>query len=118
MLLANQYVDDVIIGAPYFVTSDLIKSFNISKVVQIDQILQEQRAFQQQQLGELAERDPYQIPKDLGIFKNIKIDNILSTDIICQRIIQNRERQLQRFNKGSKKMDVYYNELKEYVPEL
>lgn len=33
MLLANRYVDDVIIGAPFNVTEDLIKTFNISKVV-------------------------------------------------------------------------------------
>ena len=33
MVLANKYVDDVVIGAPYQITSDLIKSLNIYKVV-------------------------------------------------------------------------------------
>ena len=33
MVLANKYVDDVIIGAPYEITADLIKTFNISVVV-------------------------------------------------------------------------------------
>jgi ethanolamine-phosphate cytidylyltransferase len=33
MVLANQYVDDVIMGAPFGVTDDLIKTFNIQVVV-------------------------------------------------------------------------------------
>lgn len=33
MVLANKWVDEVIIGAPYFITDDLIKTFNIQKVV-------------------------------------------------------------------------------------
>ena len=33
MALACRYVDDVVIGAPYEVTRDLIKSLNIKKVV-------------------------------------------------------------------------------------
>ena len=34
MALANKYVDDVLIGAPYKITEDMIKTFNISLVVQ------------------------------------------------------------------------------------
>lgn len=33
MLLACKYVDDVVIGAPYEISSDLIKSLNIKSVV-------------------------------------------------------------------------------------
>ena len=35
MALAMKYVDDVVIGAPYIVTDDLIKSLNISQVVHV-----------------------------------------------------------------------------------
>jgi len=35
MALAIEYVDDVVIGAPYIVTDDLIKSLDIKKVVNI-----------------------------------------------------------------------------------
>ena len=35
MTLACKHVDDVVIGSPYFLTPDLIKSLNISKVVEI-----------------------------------------------------------------------------------
>ena len=47
MLLANRYVDDVIIGAPYQISKDLIKSLNIKKVVHAkskeDEILEDKR---------------------------------------------------------------------------
>jgi len=33
MTLACKHVDDVIIGAPYIITEDLIKSLNIKKVI-------------------------------------------------------------------------------------
>ncbi len=35
MVLACKHVDDVVIGAPYIITKDLIKSLNISQVVHI-----------------------------------------------------------------------------------
>ena len=35
MALSMRYVDDVVIGAPYIVTDDLIKSLNIKKVVHV-----------------------------------------------------------------------------------
>ncbi len=34
MVLANSYVDDVLIGAPLGVTEDMLKTFNISLVIQ------------------------------------------------------------------------------------
>jgi len=33
MALSCKYVDDVVIGAPYIITLDLLKSLNIKKVV-------------------------------------------------------------------------------------
>ena len=35
MALALKYVDDVVIGAPFIVTKDLITSLNIKKVVHV-----------------------------------------------------------------------------------
>jgi len=35
MTLACKHVDDVVIGAPYILTEDLLKSLNISKVIHI-----------------------------------------------------------------------------------
>ena len=35
MILSCKHVDDVVIGAPFIITKDLINSLNITKVVQI-----------------------------------------------------------------------------------
>ena len=35
MALAIKYVDDVVIGAPYILTEDLIRSLNIKKVIHV-----------------------------------------------------------------------------------
>jgi len=35
MTLACKHVDDIVIGAPFIITEDLIKSLNIDKVVRI-----------------------------------------------------------------------------------
>lgn len=47
MVLACKYADDIVIGAPFQVTADLIKSLNIKKVVHAktreDEILEEHR---------------------------------------------------------------------------
>lgn len=34
--LAMKYVDDVVIGAPYVITADLVTSLNISEVIHVD----------------------------------------------------------------------------------
>ena len=36
MALAIKHVDDVVIGAPYIITEDLIRSLNINKVVYVE----------------------------------------------------------------------------------
>lgn len=35
MVMACKYVDDIVIEAPFIITEDLIKSLNISKVVNV-----------------------------------------------------------------------------------
>ena len=61
MVLACRYVDDVVIGAPYEISKDFIKSLNIHEVVCCtstnDEILEDRR-----------EIDAFRIPKELGIY--------------------------------------------------
>ena len=57
MALAMKYVDDVVIGAPYIVTNDLIKSLNIKKVVHV-------RSREDQVKPEFQDLDPFEIPKE------------------------------------------------------
>lgn len=62
MVLACRYADDVIIGTPYHISKDFIKSLNIKKVVYAnsneDGILEEMKAI-----------DAYAIPKEMGIYE-------------------------------------------------
>ncbi|CDW78916.1 ethanolamine-phosphate cytidylyltransferase-like [Stylonychia lemnae] len=114
MVLAIKYVDDVLIGAPYKMTEDMIKTFNISLVVQSDKHFEEINQYSHP----LQEIDAYKIPRDLGILEIICFEDCLTTDMLCQRILQNQERQLLRFNKGASKNQKYYKEQKQYVPEI
>jgi len=62
MLLANRYVDDVVIGAPYEISKDFLKSLNISKVVKPiskeDEVLEEKKNI-----------DPFKVVKEMGIYE-------------------------------------------------
>ena len=61
MALAMKYVDDVVIGSPYIITDDLIKSLNIHKVVHI--VTDEDKV-----KPEFADIDPYEEPKKQGLY--------------------------------------------------
>ena len=56
MALAMRYVDDVVIGAPYIITEDLITSLNIKKVVHV-------RSREDQPKEEFMDVDPFIVPK-------------------------------------------------------
>ena len=81
--LSCQYVDEVIIGAPYEVTKDMITTFNISIVVH----------------GTVAESnylshkgvDPYKALKAMGTFKTVEIPRDITTSSIIRRIVANHE---------------------------
>jgi len=78
-VLACRYVNDVIIGAPYSVSSELMNQFKIDIVVHglTDIIV------------DVDGSDPYLEPKRLGKFKLVDSGNSLSTIDIVDRIISN-----------------------------
>lgn len=78
-VLACRYVNQVIIGAPYNVTKELIDQFNINVVVH-----------GKTTVAHIDEVDPYQVPKDMGIFVTVDSTNTLTTADIVQRIINHR----------------------------
>lgn len=80
-VLACKYVDEVIIGAPYVLTADLIKTLNVSKVVSFD--TDEDRV-----LPEHAGADPFKVPREHGILvKMSRPDNDLTLEMIAQRVL-------------------------------
>ena len=67
MTLACQHVDDVVIGAPYIITHDLIASLKIKKVVVITDTLEDQT------LKEHSDIDQFEVPRELGILQEVRI---------------------------------------------
>ena len=64
MALAIKYVDDVVIGAPYIITEDLIRDLKINKVVYVD-------TAEDQVKQEHVHIDPYAVPKEQNIYVEI-----------------------------------------------
>lgn len=85
-LLACKYVSEVIIGAPYTMTEYMINDLKINYVVQ------GKTPVKPDEDG----NDPYEVPKEKGIFKIIDSGNNLTTDVIIKRIIQHRMEYLRR----------------------
>ncbi|XP_063817287.1 ethanolamine-phosphate cytidylyltransferase isoform X2 [Pseudophryne corroboree] len=79
-VLACRYVSEVVIGAPYSVTSDLLDHFKVDLVCH----------GKTEVLPDKDGSDPYAEPKRRGIFKMIDSGSSLTTDDIVQRIIKNR----------------------------
>ncbi|XP_022728663.1 ethanolamine-phosphate cytidylyltransferase-like isoform X2 [Durio zibethinus] len=105
-MLACRYVDEVIIGAPWEITKDMITTFNISLVVH----------------GSVAESnsllpgetDPYEVPKSMGIFRLLESPKSITTTSVAQRIVANHEDYMKRNAKKAQSEKKYYEE-KTYV---
>jgi ethanolamine-phosphate cytidylyltransferase len=61
MTLSCKYVDDVVIGAPYIITNDLISSLKINKVV----VITDTEEDKPNRLN--AKVDQFKVPRELGI---------------------------------------------------
>ncbi|CAH1793347.1 unnamed protein product [Owenia fusiformis] len=79
-VLSNRYVSEVVIGAPYSVTPELMDHFKV------DLVIHGQTPITPDEDGS----DPYEEPKRRGKFKMIDSTNTLTTQMIVQRIISNR----------------------------
>ncbi|XP_034918872.1 ethanolamine-phosphate cytidylyltransferase isoform X2 [Populus alba] len=105
-VLACRYVDEVIIGAPWEVTKDMVTTFNITLVVH----------------GTVAENnsllagepDPYAVPKSMRIFRMLDSPKTITTTSVAQRIVANHEAYLKRNAKKAENEKKYYAE-KVYV---
>lgn len=75
-----QYVSEVVIGAPYTITADLLKHFRVDLVVHGSTSVS----------ADKNGADPYALPKSLGKFKVLSSNNNMTTEKIVERIIRNR----------------------------
>nr|XP_054762994.1 ethanolamine-phosphate cytidylyltransferase-like [Lytechinus pictus] len=94
-VLACRYVDEVVIGAPYRVTSELLNHFDVDVVVQ-----------GKTEIHPGADgSDPYEEPKKRGIFQLVDSGNNMSASKIVERIISNRIR-FQKRNKDKEEKEL------------
>ncbi|XP_065663577.1 ethanolamine-phosphate cytidylyltransferase isoform X2 [Hydra vulgaris] len=96
-VLACRYVNQVIIGAPYKVTEELITQFKVDVVVHGSTLI----------MNDADGSDPYAYPKQIGIFQTVDSGNPLTTSDIVQRIIAHKlEYELRNQNKEKKELAV------------
>jgi len=79
-VLACRYVNEVVIGAPYAVTGEMMEHFHVNVVLH----------GQTPVLPDLDGRDPYAEPKKRGKFQIIDSKNDMTTAKIVERIIEHR----------------------------
>ena len=108
-LLALKYVDDVIMGAPWEISEDVIKTLNISLVVQ--------GSYHKDAIDVIESEDPYAVPKRLGIYEEIPSTNKLNAEEIVARIVEHRALYVQRNARMAANEDKYYQD-KQFVTEL
>lgn len=107
-VLSCRYVDEVIIGAPWCVTKDMMTTMNISLVVH--------GTHHDPSLATDA-IDPYQVPKAMGMYKEIGSASTLTVKTIVDRIVRNREAYTKRNEKKVEKEKDYLTNYKTYVAE-
>jgi len=109
-VLACKFVDEVVIGAPYCVTKEIIESLNINVVIHGATDV----------LPEVDGSDPYREAKKREIFKTVDSGNTITTRDIVERIISHRlEYEKRNKAKQAKEAAVYKiaMELKENKPD-
>lgn len=122
-LLSCKYVDEVIIGAPWIITEDLIKTMNIS-IVAKGTVSDIQNATGHTSVSlnfdpldvENVINQEYAVPAKLNILKTFKSPVPLTALDIIHRIIEQREQYQKRYDKKSKAEDAYVAQ-KSYVQE-
>ncbi|CAO2153473.1 unnamed protein product, partial [Urochloa humidicola] len=105
-VLACRYVDEVIIGAPWDVSKDMITTFNISLVVH--GTIAENMDFMED------DSNPYAVPKAMGIYRRLESPLDITTSTIIRRIVANHEAYQKRNEKKEASEKKYY-ESKSFV---
>ncbi|KAK8447152.1 hypothetical protein SEVIR_8G008700v4 [Setaria viridis] len=105
-VLACRYVDEVIIGAPWDVSKDMITTFNISLVVH--GTIAENMDFMED------DSNPYAVPIAMGIYCRLESPLDITTSTIIRRIVANHEAYQKRNEKKEASEKKYY-ESKSFV---
>ena len=85
MALSCHVVDDIVIGAPYIITEDLMKSLNIHTVVNV--LTDDDKV-----LNKYQDIDAYAVPKTQGKYLEIERDEEeLTVMKLADRVRENQE---------------------------
>lgn len=112
-VLSCRYVDEVIIGAPWALTADMINSMHITKVVKGENPDQAERP--DHTLG-----PEYQVAAEKGILEVIPSSNPLTASVILERVMKDRETFMARYKRKHASETAYYTKSKSeagYVQE-
>jgi ethanolamine-phosphate cytidylyltransferase len=101
-VLSCKYVDEVVMGVPYVITEDLIKSLGVHVVVH-GQVYE----------GDTLSLDAYAVPRAMGLYKEVDTGSDLTTDSIIRRIVEQR----QKFEERNAKKSVKDKKVEENKPE-
>ncbi|XP_017132521.1 ethanolamine-phosphate cytidylyltransferase isoform X4 [Drosophila gunungcola] len=94
-VLACKFVNEVVIGAPYCVTEELLEHFKIDVVCHGSTPI----------ALENGKSDPYAVPKTRAIFEMIDSGNEMTTERIVERIISHRL-EYERRNQAKEKKEI------------
>eukprot|EP00297_Palpitomonas_bilix_P013455 CAMPEP_0113901042 /NCGR_PEP_ID=MMETSP0780_2-20120614/21025_1 /TAXON_ID=652834 /ORGANISM="Palpitomonas bilix" /LENGTH=356 /DNA_ID=CAMNT_0000893593 /DNA_START=105 /DNA_END=1175 /DNA_ORIENTATION=- /assembly_acc=CAM_ASM_000599 len=79
-VLSCRYVDEVFIGAPFFIEKDFLEKMKVSEVIHGTDSIPDFPG---------DSRDPYGAAKEMGIYHTITSVSSLSTTVLVERIIDN-----------------------------
>lgn len=109
-VLSCRFVDDVVFGAPWKITRDLMVTFNITVVAHgvVSDSPRELPA---------GLEDPYTVPREMGVLRTVASPRALKTQDIVDRIIDQKVEFEKKFKKKAASEEVYNNQ-KEFVEEI
>lgn len=96
-VLACKYVHEVVMEAPYTITEELIDHFKI------DFVCHGKTAIELDEHG----GDPYEVPKQLGKYKEVDSGNKLTTHMVVERIVNKKNDFVKRNNEKQAKESRY-----------
>jgi len=98
-VLACRHTGDVVIDPPWYLTREMIAALNIAVV-----------AHGTTQDRNMDDRDPYEVPRQMGIFSTIPSKHALTVDAIVGRIHANHDRIATKVEKKMVAEQQYYKE--------
>ncbi|OMJ80538.1 hypothetical protein SteCoe_19180 [Stentor coeruleus] len=116
-VLSTKWVDEVIIGAPWNITKQLITGFNIKIVVQGTVHKGDPEAKKWRKGSVDVDEDPYEVAKEIGIYREIESVNKLDTQDIISRIVENRVNYFSKFQVFTQR-EKKYDDTKVFVQEV